>query len=238
MTAPPDEAGAGIVLPAEMDAARGAMAMAMWAVPRVDPWLNLLCESLAADHPEELANLAEYLRSPWWILPPWIGISSTTARRAFAAVVALRDSRLPGARAAPAAPVAAATDLVNQVAADVNEAASGADLSHVYEWTQQTIKVLRGEARLIRAIGSGNPVGKAIQLVLLRPDPSIFRKWKDDLPSLPPRLVVCSGAMWTLHGYRRLPTSFRGDAAEQRSFFAIHALRALGALPENWAALV
>jgi alkylated DNA repair dioxygenase AlkB len=41
-----------------------------------------------------------------------------------------------------------------------------------------------------------------------------------------------------LHGYRRLPTSFRGDAEQQR-ILAIHALRVFGVLPnaKNWKAL-
>jgi alkylated DNA repair dioxygenase AlkB len=117
---------------------------------------------------------------------------------------------------------------------------SGVDLSQVQQWTQETIKVLRGDTKLDLSDWKASPVGKAIQLVLVRPDPSVFRKWKDDLPLLPPAVWWSAATLCgLLHGYRRLPTSFRGEAEQQR-LFAIHALRALGAAPvaENWAALV
>jgi len=106
-------------------------------------------------------------------------------------------------------------------------------------WSDQTTRILRGKERLELSDWKGNPIGKAIQLVLARPDPSVFRKWKDDLPSLPPLIwwfaaILCG----LLHGYRRLPTFLRGDTEQQR-ILAIHALRVFGALPDakNWRAL-
>jgi alkylated DNA repair dioxygenase AlkB len=106
-------------------------------------------------------------------------------------------------------------------------------------WADQTARILRGNERLGLRDWKENPIGKAIQLVLARPDPWVFRKWKDDLPSLPPPVwwfaaILCG----LLHGYRRLPTLLRGDAEQQR-ILAIDALRVFGVLPDakDWRAL-
>ena len=184
---------AGIGLPPEMDAVRGAMAMAMWAVPRVDPWLDLLCNSLGSDPSEKLATLAENLRSPWLVSPPWIRTSrpqpnaSPQERLWLSATRAFRGARTGS--------LVMAADLVDQVLADVSRDASDADLSQFSEWTQETNKVLRGDTRLDVSDWKAHPVGKAIQLVLVRPDPSVFRKWKDDLPSLPPAVWWSAAAL-------------------------------------------
>ena len=47
-TAPPDLASK-LVVPANEDAIRGAMTMAIWAVPRIEPWLDILTASLSHD---------------------------------------------------------------------------------------------------------------------------------------------------------------------------------------------
>ncbi len=238
LSEPPSEILAGIRLPSAMDAVRGAMAMAMWAVPRVDPWLNLLCKSLGTDRTEELVTLAEYLRSPWWVSPPWIDTSRPQPNASPQERLWLSATR--AFQCARTGHLVVAADLVHQVAADARRDVSDVDLSQLQEWTQETIKVLRGDARLDLSNWKADPVGKAIQLVLLRPDPSVFTKWKDELPSLPPAVWWSAAALCgLLHGYKRLPISFRGDSEQQR-LFAVHALRVLGAAPtaENWAALV
>src|SRR6185369_5220662 len=58
---PSDQGLSGIVLPKEMDRVRGSVAMALWAIPRVDPWLNLFCESLNPEPSSEVASIARYL---------------------------------------------------------------------------------------------------------------------------------------------------------------------------------
>jgi alkylated DNA repair dioxygenase AlkB len=237
-SAAPSETLAGIGLPPEMDAVRGAMAMAMWAVPRVDPWLDLLCKSLGTDPSEKLGTLAENLRSPWLVSPPWIRTSrpqsnASPQERLWLSATSAFHGAHTGSQVM-------AVDLVHQIAADVSRDLTDVDKSQFREWNEETIKILRGDTKLDLSDWKASPVGKAIQLVLVRPDPSVFKKWKDDLPSLPPAVWWSAAALCgVLHGYRRLPTSFRGEPEQQR-LFAIHALRALGAAPsaENWAALV
>jgi hypothetical protein len=135
-SAPPTESLAGIRLPPEMDAVRGAMAMAMWAVPRVGPWLDLLCTSLGADPSERLAPFAVYVQSPWWVSPPWTRTSPSqpgvsrherlwlSAKRAFQV-------------ARTGSPVMAA-DLVQQIAADVSRDVSESDSTEFDEWARET----------------------------------------------------------------------------------------------------
>jgi len=237
LSAPPVGKPHAIVLPQEMDAVRGAMTMAMWAVPRIDPWLDLLCESLTISPSEKLATQAEYLCSPWWAIPPWTLIaqlqpnSSPQERLWLSAVRAF-----VAARNGPTI----AADLVHQIATDASRDAPEMDLCHFREWGQETNGVLRGDKKLGLSDWKARPVGKAIQLVLARPDPSVFVKWKEDLPSVPPTVWWSAATLCgLLHGYRHLPTSFRGEPDQQR-LFAIHALSALHALPaaNNWAALV
>ncbi len=85
-----------------------------------------------------------------------------------------------------------------------------------------------------------NPIGKAIQLVLARPDPSVFRKWKDDLPSLPPAAwwfaaILCGLLQGHIDGCQPYFEEIRSNNA----FLAIHALQLLGTLPDakNWKAV-
>ena len=43
------EVSSAFVIPEDEDAIHGAMSMAVWAVPRIDPWLDVLTASLASD---------------------------------------------------------------------------------------------------------------------------------------------------------------------------------------------
>lgn len=237
-SSPPHKALSGIGLPPEMDAVRGAMAMAMWAVPRVDPWLDLLCTSLRRNQSKKLVALGEYLRSPWWVSPPW---NQTPRPQSNASPQErLWISSMRAFQRARKGSSLMASEVANQVAADASRDMPDLDVSKLNDWVRETIKVLRGEARLDLSDWKADPVGKAIQLVLLRPDPLVFKKWKDDLPLLPPTVWWSAASLCgLLHGYRRLPTSFRGDAEQQR-LFAILALCLLNAVPdaENWTDLV
>ena len=66
-----------LCLPSGEDAAHGAMCMAVWAVPRTDPWLDLLVASLAADR-TRLPGLAGEVDAGWWRFPPSSGPGSRT----------------------------------------------------------------------------------------------------------------------------------------------------------------
>jgi len=231
---PSDPGLSGIVLPKEMDRVRGAVAMALWAVPRVDPWLNLLCESLGPEPSSEVASSAEYLGVPWGTWLPWVeahapeSAANSQARWWIAAIAAFRTASSDEA-------LGNSAELLHRISSQF-----GPDFSdQLRSWSEQTTRILRGKERLELSDWKENLIGKAIQLVLARPDPAVFKKWKDDLPSLPPPVwwfaaILCG----LLHGYRRLPTFLRGDAEQQR-ILAIHALRVFGVLPdaENWKAL-
>lgn len=222
----------GIVIPKEMDRVRGSVAMALWAIPRVDPWLNLLCDSLGPEPSSAVASSAAYLRAPWATCLPWVEESAapspTNSQTQWwiAAMSAFRSASSEG--------LGNSSELLQQVSAKL-----GPDLSDQFRtWSDQTTRILRGKEPLRLADWKQNPISKAMQLVLARPDPAVFRKWKDDLPSLPPPVwwfaaILCG----LLHGYRRLPTFLRGDAEQQR-ILAIHALRVFGVLPhaKNWSA--
>jgi alkylated DNA repair dioxygenase AlkB len=231
---PPRHDLSGILLPSEMDKVRSAIAMALWALPRVDPWLDFLCRSLGPTSSSELARSAEYLQAPWGASLPWVEADpqeseATTQMRWWkVATSAFRRTSTDE--------LGNAIGLLHQVSGESTQGSSEYFSNQLQSWTDQTMRILRGKERLDLSDWKENPVGKSIQLVLNRPDPTAFRKWKDDLPSLPPAVwwfaaILCG----LLHGYRRLPTFLRGDVEQQR-FLAIHALRVFGTLPDakNW----
>ena len=224
----PDKPLAGIALPAEMDMARGAMAMAVWAVPRVDPWLDLLCAALKPSPRDQLSDLAAEVDAPWWACPPWL--REVTEPSAAQTQERLWNAAARVLRALHGAP-ATATDLVDRIAAEAGRHDSSAKTDAVDAWSREAIGLLRGHSRLNLDDWKVAPVGKAIQLVLARPEPMTFKRWKDDLPALPPAVWWSGAALCgLLHGYRRLPLTFRGDAAQQR-LLATHALLLFGAMP-------
>ena len=228
---------AGIKLPPDMDAVRGAMAMAVWAVPRVDPWLDLLCASLGTKRSNTLSAHAKYLESPWWVWPPWRRSSPTQLElspqeRLWLVAIDTFD------RAAAESAVTA-NDLLQEIIDSMSRNASAADSKPFFEWSKETQRMLRGDCRVDLSDWKARPVSKAIQLVLARPEPSSFTKWKNDISTLPPTVWWSAAALCgLLNGYRRLPTSFRGTADQQR-LLAIYSLHVLGATPSvrNWPAL-
>ena len=233
----PRQTLAGIKLPQDMDAVRGAMAMAVWAVPRVDPWLDLLCASLGSKRSNTLSTKAKYLESPWWVWPPWRRSSPSQLalnpqERLWLAAIDAFDS-------AASTSAATANDLLQEITGSVSRNASAADSKPFFEWSKETQRMLRGDCRVDLSDWKAGPVSKAIQLVLARPEPSSFTKWKNDIRTLPPTVWWSAAALCgLLNGYRRLPTSFRGTADQQR-LLAIHSLHVLGAMPtvRNWPAL-
>jgi alkylated DNA repair dioxygenase AlkB len=219
---PPAGASQGLSFPPDLDALRGAMAMAVWGVPQTDPWLELLSASLSLGRPP-IGRLAGAVDAPWWRWPPWGPPACTEAdadlqsRMWLAAIRVLRDRNADG--------VVAAADMVNDMRALIAATASEHDLADMDSWRRETLGILRADSKIQLDNWKSGAVGKALQLVLARPSPSAFRTWRDDLPLLPPAVwwsaVTLCGL---LHGYRRLDLQFRGDAV-QRRLFAVHALR-------------
>jgi alkylated DNA repair dioxygenase AlkB len=212
----------GVQLPPDLDSVRGAMTMAVWAVPRIDPWMDILVASLGTKL-EKLRASAAAVEAPWWSLPPWQqpgAVSKTSGfepRLWMSAMQTLRE-RTSDSLGHPLA-------LANAIALAAGIGASREGKHAAQAWGEETVRVLRGEVPLELKDWKANPVGKALQLALARPRASVFKSWLEDAPGLPP------GLWWTaatlcglLNGYRNLDGQFRGDRI-QRRLLALHALR-------------
>ena len=210
-----------LIVPADEDASHGAMSMAVWGVPRIDPWLDLLTASLSVDR-TLLPALSTVVGAGWWRMPPWLTLSEapelTDPQEALwlAAIRVFRD-RLPGVSVAP-------NHLAERIAAEARR--FGAEATGVASrWLGAVREILSAESTIQLSEWRSCPVGIAIQLVLARPEPRRFRTWFKDLPGLPPAVAWSGTALCgLLHGYRRLDIQFRGTALE-REFVSIHALR-------------
>ena len=221
-------------IPAETDPLHGAMSMAVWAVPRIDPWLDVLVASLSSDH-ERLPGLTADIEAGWWRFPPWTSPADNAQPRDFqdrlwlAAVDVLRRRSIDG-RAPPRA-------LAEQIAHAAVRPGSASDEASASDWLRATHGILRAESTIDLDGWRACPVGMAVQLVLTRPEPTRFKTWHQDLPSLPPAVWWSAAVLCGLHhGYRKLDTRFRGTA-EQQAFIAVHALRACAETGIRWPSL-
>ena len=219
-----------IKVPEDLDAIQGAMTMAVWAVPRIDPWLDVLVASLSSDR-ERLVKSAERVAAPWWRDPPWTHVQwlrrpegETTPEQVrnnqdtlWRAAIEVLGDKAKGANMDPMILVERIADL----ARDANpDGATG-----ISNWMYETHRILRAETTVRPDQWQDFPIGLTIQLVLARPEPARFRTWPRDLPDLQPRVwwsaaVLCG---WS-HGYKRLDTIFRGKTSLQEVLSA-HALR-------------
>ena len=223
--APPPDGPRTLVVPQDEDAVRGAMSMAMWAVPRIDPWLDLLVASLASDL-TRLRMAAAAVDAGWWKFVPWTRVSDeprpsgVDERLWRAAVDVFRDRPVEGRPRL--------RDLAERVAVAASRLGCSTGSDAISAWLEATHGILRVESTIDFDGWRACPVGVAVQLVLTRPDPESFRTWFQDRPDLPPA-VAWSGAVLCglLRGYRGLAKRFRGDRL-QRELLSIHAWRACG----------
>lgn len=222
--APPDSVANAFALPDTSDALRGAITMAIWGVPRIAPWLDILVASLSLE-PRVPPQVLEFVCASWWGTPPWSSSHAITQATGGTQLRLWEAAKEVFRSATTVAPM----DLAKELARVALEGATDSEQHEIEGWRDETIGVLRADIAIHESGFGDAPVGKAIQLVLARPQPSTFKAWLDDLPTLPP------GVWWTaatlcglLTGYRRLDTQFRGDA-RQRALVAYHALRCAGA---------
>ena len=212
------------VIPEDEDAIHGAMSMAVWAVPRIDPWLDVLTASLASDR-ARLPEVATGVEAGWWRFPPWMrpsddpppaGVDECLWR---AAVDVLRERSAER----PIGP----RDNAEGIAAEaLRLGGRSAESDAISTWLHDTHRILRAESTIHFDEWRACPVGVALQLVLTRPEPSAFRTWFRERPDLPPAVAWSAAALCgLLHGHRRLDRHFRGDAF-QRELLSILALRA------------
>lgn len=209
------------------DAAHGAMSMAMWAVPRSEPWIEMLTMSLSRN-PSGLGSLAARLDAPWWEFPPWTRITpETTAVEPetawwLAGTEVLRDR-------------IGREDDPTSAAESIAESAThgGIPQARAAEWLDSTRSILRSESVICLERWRAEPARLAIRLALLRPDPVRFASWIHDLPELPPAVWWSAAALCGLHrGYRRLPSEYRGTVV-QRAILSVQALRSSASMPEG-----
>ena len=219
----PREVAPRLVVPSVENALHGAISMAVWAVPRIDPWLDLLMTSLSSDR-TRLPELANSVDAPWWRFPPWVPIQKDMEPASpqdclWRAAVDTFSSALIEDGVAP-------RELAVQVADAASRYGETACTDSISSWREATHSILRGEAVFLLDDPQTCPVGKAVQLVLTRPDPIRFKTWFQDLPELPPGIGWSAAALCgLLHGYRRLDAHFRGEAF-QRELLSVLALRA------------
>ena len=219
----PPKATVGIGIPSDMDAIHGAIAMAVWGVPRIDPWLDILTTSL---DPEQsgLEDLAAKMDASWWRFPPWMRLqgevnSDSLHDRLWLAAVEVFRSQVSGERIDPRELSTRIHDRASQSCP-----AKGRD-EQARAWLETTNGILRAESVIQLQDWRSCPVGIAIQLVLARPDPTNFKTWFKDMPQLPPAIAWSAAVLCgLLHGYRRLDCQFRGMAL-QRELLSIQALR-------------
>lgn len=227
---PPSDVAAQLTIPDNEDAIHGAMSMAVWGVPHIKPWFDILTKSLAGNSsPEELHRASKEVEATWWRFPPWSLQAEATQQTNLdeslwlAAVDVFKrrgngDSRKP-------------YNLAEQIAEEASKRNCTGNSDAITAWLQTTHDILRAEST-IQLTNQSCPVGIAIQLVLTRPEPTAFRTWYKDKPNLPP------GVVWTattlcglLNGYKKLDYQFRGKAL-QREFLSIHALRMCKGAPD------
>ena len=208
-------------LPETLNSIHGAMAMAVWAVPHVDPWIEVLQQALSGDAIAAESGAGK-LDAQWFQLPWLICDRSGSSRDNEddqgqlwrAALSCMQWSTLE-----ENSPIALAESIAKAASLDrTNRTAE--------TWLARTRRIIAADNTITCDDWRLNGAGLAIQLALLRPEPMTFRDWNRDLPGLPPGVWWAAAALcgWR-HGYRALDKKFRGDAALQE-FLATRALAA------------
>jgi alkylated DNA repair dioxygenase AlkB len=196
-----------MVMPRNWDALRGAAAMAVWGVPSIDPWLDLLCRSLSAGEPSTEAN---WVQAPWWRQPLWsCRTDASTGIPALWQAIVSELSR-PGLLKEwrPAA-------ILDAVC--VRARALGESEERLARLTETSLALLDDQGTVDTLGLKDDTLGLALQLLLLRPAPERFIGWREEWPGIPP------GAWWTgvtlsgyLKGYRLLSKDWRGTPQARR----------------------
>jgi alkylated DNA repair dioxygenase AlkB len=199
--------------PDNWDAMRGAAAMAVWAVPAVGPWLDVLCESLSL---KNNGKLADRLGAPWWNEPPWkkpqpIATAASYQMALWRAIltafasVRIRDGWQPHR-------------VLDQILAQLTAwDLEGQYLGQLDSLAYETRAILQDRQQVDAARGINDPLGLTLQLILLRPQPEKFATWRNDLLAMPP-VVWWTGAVLSglISGFRRLDAHHTGLPASRR----------------------
>ena len=225
LSPPPDDSAVPgaqpLELPETLNAIHGAMAMAVWAVPRVEPWMEILKQALALDTAGVADGTrrldARWLQLPWLALDPSAPAPDSADDQEGLWRAALRC--MQWSTVGVASPDALAERIVQVACRDgTNRTAK--------VWLDRIRRIVSAEEPISCDGWRRNGAGLAVQLALLRPDPSRFKSWSRDLPGLPPAVWWAAATLcgWR-HGYRELDRKFRGDAS-LREFLSSRALAA------------
>lgn len=204
--------------PRQWNAIRGAAAMALSAVPLIDPWLDVFCEALSADGtPDGAANA---LGAPWLGAPIWQRSSrSVAAIPLWAAAcevlgaVNYREEWRP----------AEVLDMIVEAAI-----ALGDSSTRLNDLRNHTHALLLDRTSIDAQWAQHDPLGLALQLVLLRPTADQYVTWLENQRSMPPA-VWWTGAMLSglVTGLRDLDLQHRGPKTA-REFLAVRTWRLFG----------
>ncbi len=207
------------VVPPEADAVQGSLCMALWALPRIDPWFDVLVATLSSGG-EGLEGAVVDVEAPWWRFPPW---ADARARRCqpggsealWLAAIDVLESRTPG------------TAPPREVAREIASAAldRGWSSANFERWLQRTDELMTAQTVIHPSNGPSAAVEMAVQLVLLRPQPRNFKTWPKDVPDLPPSVMWSGAALCGMYrGYSGLEKEFRSST--EWPYIAVRALRA------------
>lgn len=207
------------IVPPEADSVLGSMCMAVWALPRIDPWFDLLVAMLSSGE-KGLEGAALDVEAPWWRFPPWAGprprgFQPGGPEALWLAAVEVFGSRTPG-RVRP-----------DEVAREIARSALDRGWSSVASerWLRCTRDLLTARTVIQPSERPSAAVETAVQLVLLRPQPRSFKTWPKDVPDLPPSVVWSGAALCGMYrGYSGLEKEFR--ASTEWPYIATRALRA------------
>jgi len=194
--------------PEDWDALRGAAATAAYAVPAIDPWVDLFFQLLVENG--KPTELAEALHAPWLKTAIWDSSRST-------------GNESPALWRAIVVEFSHRGRLGEWKAKQVLESICTRAIS--YGESNSRIERMRvGAIELLNDIGAveefatlEDHLSLTLQLLLLRPSPERFLEWREDWAAIPPA-VWWTGMMLAgyLQGYRSLPAQFRGTPESQR----------------------
>ena len=193
-----------IKLPKCLDATQGSMAMAIWGVPHIQPWMDALQSALGLDA-ERATAIMTHLDAQW-LKFPWLEQQQSPAEdanyRLWKAAISTMGS--PSVKGKSPSQVA---ELIAQNTDHMDRFAT------IDNWLRKTRRIADAEESISK---DSHGAGLAIQLALLRPDPIDFRTWTAEHSCMSPA-TLWAGAMlcgWR-HGYRALDKQFRGEAILQ-----------------------
>ncbi len=199
--------------PRQWNALRGAAAMAVYSVPAITPWVEVLCASLAV---HDDGSLADNIGAPWLHEPPWRRSQAVPGSTTVNSQVALWRATVEVLLDVRPREVWRPLRILEAIR-DCAISHHGMSEPWLDEFVTETRAILNDEQTVSLARCSHHPVRLALQLFLLRPLPDRFVTWAHQLRALPP-VVWWTGAILSglVGGYRDLDQRFRGSIEGRR----------------------